>query len=403
MTSTTESSARWGAAEADVRAHPQAIVMPLGVGLWIAGVVVGVAIAASLRGASAGFVLASLGIGASLWFARALHGVDGWMQALAVFAAQLQHGDFTARMHMPRDARLHAMTARCNVLGRSMAALLAQFARLTQELASVAAESSTNAHKGGDSAQAQRDVTHSSAAAIEQFSTSLQTASGLSVSAAGEASRTGGAARGSLQLAHRLEHSLQDLAGSVAGSAEHARELAQGSRQIESITALISEIAEQTNLLSLNAAIEAARAGESGRGFAVVADEVRKLADRTARATRDIDTLVLRLRGDVETMERGMRATGERAGASVHDATQVVTSLREMAEQSQHTEHMVQGIADSMNEQSLASQSITQDVERVAALADRNEVLSRENRELADYLEQLAGQLRERLDSYRHE
>jgi methyl-accepting chemotaxis protein len=64
---------------------------------------------------------------------------------------------------------------------------------------------------------------------------------------------------------------------------------------------------------------------------------------------------------------------------------------------------MVQGIADAMNEQSLASQSITQDVERVAALADRNEVLSRENRELADYLEQLAGQLRERLDSYRHE
>ena len=195
--------------------------------------------------------------------------------------------------------------------------------------------------------------------------------------------------------------SIESIAGAVGSASSEMEQLVDQTREIATVISVIKEVAEQTNLLALNAAIEAARAGEMGRGFAVVADEVRKLAERTSLSTQEIAQIINAIQSVSGTAAERMQGAVHNVEAGVDEAAKARSTMQSISDVAGQSRHLVGEITSAIREQGSAANSISQQVETVAQMAEENSAAAGHVTELANRLQSLSQGMEKEVSVYR--
>ena len=265
-------------------------------------------------------------------------GIAERVTILVHHSERMAGGDFTLRMRETIDDEIGKLATALEQMRQDMTALIARIGSTASDLASVSQQLTASTQETSASIEEVASTAGEFASTAQRVGENSEamskTAQDISVRAAG-----GNAAVARIvEETARLQGSIEQLAGAVAG-------LGDRSRGINQIVDVITDIAEQTNLLALNAAIEAARAGEYGRGFAVVAEEVRKLAEQSTRATREIHELI----GDIQK-----------------ETEQVVIDMQEGANQAMESLDVARESGEDLRGILVAIESILQEIESVS-------------------------------------
>ena len=285
---------------------------------------------------------------------------------------KLTEGDLTARMDNDLKGNYKRYKDYINNLGGSLHNVVAEVAAAIASTENASNEISSSVEEMAAGAEEQSQQISEVASAVEEMTRTILDNTHSATRAAETAKESGIKAKQGGEVVKETVAGMIKIADVVNKSAATVAALGKSSDQIGEIVQVIDDIADQTNLLALNAAIEAARAGDQGRGFAVVADEVRKLAERTTKATKEIETMIKKIQKDtndaVVSMKQGTKEV-DKGRELAGKAGEVLGDIIKGAEQ---TSDIVAQVAAASEEQSSAAEQISKNIDAISTVTQQS-------------------------------
>jgi len=238
-------------------------------------------------------------------------------------------------------------------------------------------------------------------AAINEMAMSIDQVSANASESATVAERSVQIATNGAEVVNRSIEGMDIIREQIQETSKRIKRLGESSQEIGNIVALINDIADQTNILALNAAIQASMAGEAGRGFAVVADEVQRLAERSASATKQIETLVKTIQTDTNEAVISMEQTTSEVVRGANLSKDAGVALDEIQNVSGNLAKLIASISDAAKLQSASAGHIATTMNVVQEITSQTTTATFDTARSVSELANMAESLRESVTDFK--
>jgi twitching motility protein PilJ len=291
--------------------------------------------------------------------------------------SDLADGDLTARAEVTEE-----VTGAIADSFNNMAEQLSRVVKDVKEASMLVGSSSSDVdqvtRKLSQASEEQAAKIRDAITTIERIAESIREVADSATESARVSSTARSSAREGSDAVRKTNQAMSSIKENMRGTARTIKRLGESSQEIGNIIQIINDIADRTSILALNASIQAAMAGEAGRGFAVVAEEVQRLAERSATSTKQIETLISTIQGEISEAGISMERSIQHVVDGTELADEAYGKLEEIETVSNQLAELVESISRSARRQSAESENITKLMHEVGLLTGETTAATRE-------------------------
>ncbi|NIE97315.1 methyl-accepting chemotaxis protein [Acinetobacter sp. C26M] len=279
--------------------------------------------------------------------------------------------------------------------------LVSRITDTSQEVARYTQDTQSITNQLAEASEHQAQEIAGASAAMNEMALSIDQVSANASESADVAQRSVQIATNGAQVVNRSIEGMDHIREQIQETSKRIKRLGESSQEIGNIVSLINDIADQTNILALNAAIQASMAGEAGRGFAVVADEVQRLAERSASATKQIESLVKTIQTDTNEAVISMEQTTSEVVRGANLAKDAGIALDEIQTVSGDLAKLIASISDAAKLQSASASHIATTMNVVQEITSQTTTATFDTARSVSELANMAESLRESVTDFK--
>ena len=312
----------------------------------------------------------------------------------------LAEGDLSRRAVVTAEVT-GAIADSFNTMAEQLSGVIKNVKQATSQVTTTTRKVNTSSTQLAKANELQARQVSQSKGAINEMAASIRQVANNAVQSAQVSKQSTVNAKEGAEAVQNTHKAMEEIRKNVQETSRSIKRLGESSQEIGNIVQLINDIADRTSILALNASIQAAMAGDAGRGFAVVAEEVQRLAERSTNATKQIDTLIKNIQGEINEAGSSMEESIQRVVEGSTLADNAHQKLQEIEMVSNQLAELIQSISKAATQQAKSSDNITKTMEKMGAVSSKNLAASRQTTQAINRLAATSDELAASVETFK--